>query len=250
MNHLTGEIRVLHVDDNSQQTRLMEDVLTDVQENLDVVTETTVDAGLEQLRDPKTDIKCVVSDYVMPHENGLDFLEAVREDYPDLPFILFTGKGSEQIASEAISAGVTDYLQKGGMDAYQLLANRIENVVTKYRAEQEVRRVYDALEAAQEAISLLDEEGRFTYVNQAYADLYGYEREEMLGEHWSLIYPDEETERVNEEILQAVSEGEQWHGETTGLRKDGSTFIEDHTLVQRDDGGLICSVRERTDQFL
>ena len=69
----------------------------------------------------------------------------------------------------------------------------------------------------------------------------------MLGEHWSLIYPEEEIERVNEEILHAVSEGEQWRGETTGLRKDGSTFIEDHTLVQRDDGGLICSVREMTD---
>lgn len=249
MNNLTGEVRVLHVDDNSAQTRLMEDVLTDVQESLEVVTETTVDAGLEQLQDPETDVDCVVSDYEMPHANGLDFLDAVREEYPDLPFILFTGKGSEQIASEAISAGVTDYLQKGGRDAYQLLANRIENVVTKYRAEQEVKRVYDALEAAQEAISLLDEEGRFTYVNQAYADLYGYEREEMLGEHWSLLYPDAETERVTNEILQAVSEGEQWRGETTGLRKDGSTFIEDHTLVQRDDGGLICSVREKTDHL-
>ena len=247
MNYLNGTIRVLHVDDKLRQTRLMKEALTDVQEDFDIVTETTVEAGLKQLRGRQTDIGCVVSDYDMPKRDGLDFLKAVREDSPDLPFILFTGKGSEQIASEAISVGVTDYLQKGGMDAYELLANRIENVVNKYRAEQEVRRVYEALEAAQEAISLLDEAGRFTYVNQAYADLYGYEREEMLGEHWSLIYPEEEIERVNEEILHAVSEGEQWRGETTGLRKDGSTFIEDHTLVQRDDGGLICSVREMTD---
>ena len=69
----------------------------------------------------------------------------------------------------------------------------------------------------------------------------------MLGEHWSLIYPEEEIDRVNEEILPAVNKGEKWHGETTGLRKDGSTFIEDHTLVKRDDGGLICGIQEVTD---
>jgi DNA-binding NtrC family response regulator len=48
----------------------------------------------------------------MPGVDGLEFLASVREEYPDLPFILFTGKGSEEIASEAISRGVTDYLQK------------------------------------------------------------------------------------------------------------------------------------------
>ena len=246
MDGLTGEIRILHVDDDPQRTRVTEDVLEDVGDALDVVNETTVEDGLARLRDA-TDVDCVVSDYAMPGENGLDFLEAVRADYPDLPFILFTGKGSEEIASKAISAGVTDYLQKGGMDSYQLLANRVENVVAQYRAEQEVQRVYDAMEAAREGISLLDEEGRFTYVNRAYADLYDYDPDEMVGEHWSLIYPDEEVERVNEDILQAVDEGEVWHGETTGLRKDGSTFTEDHTLVQREDSGLICSVRELTD---
>jgi DNA-binding NtrC family response regulator len=42
--------------------------------------------------------------------DGLGFLQVVREEYTDLPFILFTGRGSEQVAGEAVSAGVTDYL--------------------------------------------------------------------------------------------------------------------------------------------
>jgi len=51
-------------------------------------------------------ITCIVSDYEMPDQNGLEFLRTVRETHPELPFILFfTGKGSEEIASEAISAG-------------------------------------------------------------------------------------------------------------------------------------------------
>jgi PAS domain S-box-containing protein len=71
----------------------------------------------------------------MPNQNGIEFLRSVREIYPDLPFILFTGKGSEEVASEAISAGVSDYLQKeSGTDQYTVLANRIANLVSQYRA--------------------------------------------------------------------------------------------------------------------
>ncbi len=61
----------------------------------------------------------------MPGQDGIEFLESVRAIDEKLPFILFTGKGSEEVASEAISAGVTDYLQKHqGTDQYTMLANR------------------------------------------------------------------------------------------------------------------------------
>ena len=62
--------------------------------------------------------------------DGLEFLERVREGHLELPFLLFTGRGSEEIAGRAISAGVSDYLQKGtGSDQLTVLANRIENTV-------------------------------------------------------------------------------------------------------------------------
>lgn len=68
----------------------------------------------------------------MPGMNGIEFLESVRAIDEDLPFILFTGKGSEEVASEAISAGVTDYLQKqSGTDQYTILANRITNATSR-----------------------------------------------------------------------------------------------------------------------
>ncbi|WP_340102307.1 response regulator [Salinibaculum salinum] len=81
-----------------------------------VHTETSPGDALVLLREDILDIDCIVSDYDMPGMNGIEFLEAVREECPDLPFILYTGKGSEEITSETISAGVTDYLQKGEVD--------------------------------------------------------------------------------------------------------------------------------------
>lgn len=121
-------IRVLHVDDDPDMRELTATFLERRSERISVELATTVSEGLDELAQNEFD--CVVSDYDMPGRNGVEFLAIVRERNPNLPFILFTGKGSEEIASDAISMGVTDSLQKGyGTDQYEALANRIEDVV-------------------------------------------------------------------------------------------------------------------------
>ncbi|QLH80229.1 hybrid sensor histidine kinase/response regulator [Halosimplex pelagicum] len=128
-------IRVLHVDDDPDLSALVASALEREDDRFEVVTATNPDEGLERLAGERVD--CVVSDYDMPGTNGIEFLERVRADRPDLPFILYTGKGSEEVASDAVSAGVTDYLQKGtGTDQYALLANRIDNAVSAARSRR------------------------------------------------------------------------------------------------------------------
>ncbi|MFB6253878.1 MAG: PAS domain S-box protein [Halobacteriaceae archaeon] len=126
-------VRVLHIDDEPDFASMVATFLEREHEALTVETATNASEGLDKLAE--TEIDCIVSDYDMPGKNGIELLETVRENYPDLPFILFTGKGSEEVASDAIAAGVTDYLQKGsGTENYELLANRIMNAVEQYRA--------------------------------------------------------------------------------------------------------------------
>ena len=106
-------------------------------------------------------IVCVVSDYEMPEQNGLEFLHTVRETHSDLPFILFTGKGSEEIASEAISAGVTDYLQKRGTEQYDRLATRIRHAVAEYQTKRDLRERVKELTAIQTISDVLvDSDGQ------------------------------------------------------------------------------------------
>ncbi|GAB3417448.1 hypothetical protein GCM10027435_16300 [Haloparvum alkalitolerans] len=127
-------ITVLHVDDDDAFLDLASEFLGR-HEPLSVETATDTDAALERL----DDVDCVVSDFDMPERDGLAFLDAVRSRHPEMPFILFTGKGSEEIASEAVSAGVTDYLRKGpGIERYEVLANRIRNAVEQLRAREAV----------------------------------------------------------------------------------------------------------------
>ena len=138
-NEGSDTIRVLHVDDEPDFAEVAATFIERVDDRLTVATESNVAEGLERLSQIPFD--CIVSDHDMPGRSGIDFLEAVRHKYPDLPFILYTGKGSEEIASDAISAGVTDYLQKeGGTDQYTVLANRIVNASEAYRAERDLKR--------------------------------------------------------------------------------------------------------------
>lgn len=132
---MASSIRVLHVDDESGFAELVADFLKRESNRIEVVSETAATEGLDRLEAEAID--CIVSDFDMPGMDGIDFLAAVRERYPELPFILFTGKGSEEVASEAIAKGATDYLQKGsGTEQYELLANRIANAVGQYQSEK------------------------------------------------------------------------------------------------------------------
>ncbi|HMB50430.1 PAS domain-containing response regulator [Natronoarchaeum rubrum] len=187
-----GPIRVLIVDDNPRFGELAEMFLEEEFEDIRVRAVTSAAEGEEVLSEAPVD--CVVSDYQMPERDGVEFLRAVREDHPDLPFIIMTGKGDETVASEAISAGVTDYIRKeAGSEHYDLLAHRIRNVVGQRRAEQakkarnrRIRRVYERID---DGFVALDEELRLTYANSRAAELLGHSEDELMGKRATDVFP-------------------------------------------------------------
>ena len=195
MSDDSDRIHVLHVDDDPDFATLTARVLEDECERLEVLTASSADEGLSRLETAAVD--CVVSDYDMPGRNGVEFLEAVRERYQDLPFILFTGKGSEEIAAEAVRAGATDYLQKSaGTDQYALLANRVTNAAERYATERELRETHrrfrKLLERSADYVHVVDPDGVITYVSPAIERVLGYEPETVVGESaFEYIHPDD-----------------------------------------------------------
>jgi len=228
MSEQTASIRILHVDDEPGFADLVATYLQREDDRFEIELASNASDGLDRLDDAEFD--CIVSDHDMPGQNGIEFLETVRDDHPDLPFILFTGKGSEEVASEAISAGVTDYLQKGsGTHQYTVLANRIRNVVEKWHTEQEAERIRTRLEAITEnsndAILTIDAGSTIRFVNRAAEELFGYEQDTLVGEPLTTLIPPRHRDTHREAIEQYLETGERtidWKAvEFHGQHRDG-----------------------------
>ncbi|MGM0447989.1 MAG: PAS domain S-box protein [Methanobacteriota archaeon] len=190
---MPDRIPVLLVDDDPDLRAVTASYLEREADRIAVETAPDAAAGLDVLAD--REVECVVSDYEMPGMDGLEFLAAVRERYSELPFILFTGRGSEEVASEAISAGVTDYLQKrGGTERYERLANRIVEAVEKCRAEREAEQAVGQFgavaEGASDAILSIDTDGVIRFANPAVESVFGYEPAALEGERITTLMPE------------------------------------------------------------
>ncbi len=172
------QIRVLVVDDDPSFADLTATHLERGGDRMEVNTETTVEDAVAVLEAPDSDIDCIVSEYELSDRDGLDFLETVRREHGKLPFILFIGTGSEKVASEAIAAGVTDYLPKGSVEQFSQLRTQIHNGVEAYRARRTAERSERQLrELAEKSNDLLwmysNDWQELLFVSDAVEDLFG-----------------------------------------------------------------------------
>jgi PAS domain S-box-containing protein len=99
----------------------------------------------------------IVSDYQMPGMDGIVFLKTVRSRFGDIPFILFTGKGREEVVIQAINNGADFYLQKGGdpRSQYAELAHKITIAILHHQSRERINvlnRLYSVLFATNKAI--------------------------------------------------------------------------------------------------
>ncbi|WP_430505910.1 PAS domain S-box protein [Haloparvum sp. PAK95] len=198
-----SEIRVLHVDDDAAILDLTREFLERAHERLSVTSVSDPTTVLDQLG--ATDPHCIVSDYDMPALDGLELFDQLQEHGVDRPFVLFTGKGSESIAADAMSAGVTDYIQKGGTDTYDVLANRVLEAVQSQQRKVIARQAVDHYTALVETSHLpvyhYDEAGRIRYANEAAVELFGEESvESLVGEEMFDYHPPEHREKVRSRV--------------------------------------------------
>ena len=189
-------IRVLHVDDESGVTEITKAFLEEDHDDMVIETETDPYAAMERIRSDGVRIDCVVSDYRMPQMDGLELLDAIREYDTELPFILFTGRGSEEIAAEAIESGVTDYLQKGGTEVYSVLSNRIENVVENYRKQREIDRIHERYQAlienGSDIVCVHETDGTIQYMSPSVEGVLGFDPDRFIGENvFDFVHPDD-----------------------------------------------------------
>ena len=163
------------------------------------ITVTTADSADSAIRElERTPFDAIVSDYQMPGMDGIAFLQEVRRRSLTLPFILFTGKGREEIVIKALNSGADYYLQKGGdpKSQYAELAHKVKLSVEQRRAESELKRKHAILRAilcaSPQGIAHVRSQ-TFQWVNDSLAAMLGYQRNELKGLRLENLYEDSQT---------------------------------------------------------
>ena len=159
-------------------------------------TEQCSRTALERIRSSYYD--AIISDYQMPAMDGIQLLKALRDSGDRTPFILFTGRGREEVAIEALNHGADFYLQKGGNVKVQFaeLKNAVVQLAQRRTAELKVaqgeRKYHDLVEGANSIILKIDTDGIILFLNSYGMRFFGV-TEEIIGKPalGALVSPEE-----------------------------------------------------------
>ena len=190
----------MHVDDDPSILEITKLMLMDIASSLYIDNVSSVDEAFKKLTTGNYDI--VVSDYELPQKDGLEFLKKLREQKNKIPFILFTGKGREEVAIRALNLGVDGYFNKQGSPetVYGELCYGIIQTVDHKRDEEALRKSehlnQKILNSTPNLIYIYDiEEHRNVYSNREIFDFLGYTQEQiaaMGSELFSnILHPDD-----------------------------------------------------------
>ena len=229
-------VNVLLVDDDVSLLHVAKLILKDMDKNLAVESATNAEEALQKLCTATIDV--VISDYEMPQKNGLDLLQQIRSKYGKIPFILFTGKGREEIAIEALNLGADRYLNKNGTPeaVYKELTKSIRVLHERASAQRKLFESEEKLrlfmDNAADAFFVCDMKGRFLDGNRELELLTDYSRKEMLGKDMFelKLFPDSAIPELKKFLADIETDQKIRPSEVQIRRKDGSIAFAEVSL--------------------
>lgn len=223
-------LHILHVDDDACLLDVSNQILS-MENNFQIDSALSVDEAFRKME--KQSYDAVVSDYEMPLKNGLDFLKELREQKNEIPFILFTGKGGEDVAVKALNLGADSYINKNGSPetVYCQLADAINKNVERKKSrlllsKSELKYRTLVEKSLQGILVALLKPIRHVFTNDAIEKMLGYSNQELMSlspeEIRNLVYSEDRAvffkrmeDRLNSEPAKSCTE-------FRAVRKDGS----------------------------
>lgn len=199
-------IRVLHVDDDAFFLKMTKGILEE-QNSFHFDVAQSVEEAMKKLKQGKFEV--IISDFQMVDKDGLDFLRELKASGYMVPFILFTGKGKEKVAINALNLGAFRYIDKRGdsKTVYGELASCIQQAFVHGRAEESLRESEEKFRAifenCSEAIMIMDDSGKLCYVNQAALKIFGCTKENVgarFFEQWVQSFPSSFHKKVDDAL--------------------------------------------------
>ncbi len=225
---MAPEIRVLYIDDEPDLLSIGK-LYLEREGRVAVDTLTSAMVALKQLEKERYD--AIISDYQMPVMDGIAFLKQLKASGNTTPFIIFTGKGREEVVIEALNNGADFYLQKGGEPKAQFaeLSNKIRYAVARRQVEEKLsesqKRTADIIEFLPDATFAINTDGEVIAWNRAMENMTGVTAAEILGtgnyEYSIPIYNERRPMLIDLVLLDNPSDAAKY----PSLKRNGRTLV-------------------------
>jgi PAS domain S-box-containing protein len=167
----------------------------------------------------------VLLDQRLPDMAGLDLLQVFAQEGIQVPALMVTAYGDEQLATQVLHAGALDYVVKDpALTFLTELPKRASDAVMRHRLQLLNRLLIQSLESARDGIMITDLQGTILHVNQALEHMTGYTRDEMIGQTPRLLKSGVHPPELYADLWRSILARSSWQGELTNRRKDGSSL--------------------------
>jgi len=219
------DLTLLYVEDNADSREMTLMLFEDFFHQ--VIVAVDGEDGLEKFK--THDIDLIITDINMPKCNGIDMCKKIRKINDTIPIMIITAYNEDEFFVESIELGVNGFLFKPmKMDHFSQV---LYNVVQKYQYMKESKENLHFLEVYKEAVnasaivSKTDINGRIIYVNDAFSEITGYSKEELLGKSHNIIRHPDNPKSFFEEIWHTISkEKKAWKGIIRNKNKEGKSY--------------------------
>lgn len=229
-------IRVLHVEDSPFDRELVRHALEHGETRFVLTTTNNraqFEAALKNGGGGGADaFDCVLTDFNILGFTGLEVFDAVHAAQPQLPVVILTGTGSEELAVEALKRGVADYILKSPKHIQRLPATLSQVVkqtrlaASLARRQAEIALAAKVFEISGEGILITDAEQTILAANPFFCEVTGYAPEEIVGRKLGVLKSDRHDASFYRAMWESIAKNGHWRGEITNKRKDGTFFTE------------------------
>lgn len=197
----------------------------------------TADSGIKGLEIfQNNDFDIVLLDIKMPEMDGIEVLEKIKEIDVSVEVIIITGHSDEDIAIQCLKHGAFDYLRKP-IDSDELLIS-IERGLEKQQIAQKLKLLHNAVSNSVDGVIIFDLDDKILFVNDAHSKMYGYSKNELIGNDIKIFYSKTTLIEEYHTIKQKIMETGSWVGEVEVKKKNGDLIpvLIASSLVLKDNG--------------
>lgn len=226
-----SKIRLLYIEDEKSIRDEISEILED--ECLELIVATDGEDGFVKYKELIPDI--ILTDIRMPKINGVEMSKMIRKEDSDIPIIVSSAFNDSDYLLAAIGMGISNYLIKP-IDLKKLFET-LEKVAQELLIKDELKEKEKLLSQYRDVVdvssivSKTDVNGKITYVNDAFIEISGYSREEIIGKNHNIIRHPDMSADIFKDLWETILDKKRWHGVVKNRAKDGSSYIVDSTII-------------------